>query len=132
MIRKGSNIFYFMMLQNGQFIDAIKKGCLARFCNQLCNPNVYVNKWVVNGKLRMGTFTKRRILKDEEITFDYNIDRYGAASQKCSCGEPNCIGFLGGKTQTDVASLLPQSYSDALGVSLSTEKKKMVKDEKGK
>ncbi|CCK69352.1 histone methyltransferase SET2 KNAG_0C02410 [Huiozyma naganishii CBS 8797] len=115
--------FYFMMLQNGQFIDATMKGCLARFCNHSCSPNAYVNKWVVNGKLKMGIFASRKILKDEEITFDYNVDRYGATAQKCYCGEPNCIGFLGGKTQTDAASLLPQSYADALGVSVSMEKK---------
>ena len=115
--------FYFMMLQNGQFIDATKKGSLARFCNHSCNPNAFVNKWVVNGKLRMGIFALRDIVKGEEITFDYNVDRYGAAAQKCYCGEPNCIGFLGGKTQTEAISLLPQSYSDALGISRSVEKR---------
>lgn len=133
--------FYFMMLQTGQFIDATIKGSLARFCNHSCNPNAYVNKWVVNGKLKMGIFAKRTIAKGEEITFDYNVDRYGASAQKCYCGEPNCIGFLGGKTQTDAASLLPQSYADALGVSASLEKKwiktkkaageKIIKNEEG-
>lgn len=115
--------FYFMMLQSGEFIDATIKGSLARFCNHSCNPNAYVNKWVVAGKLRMGIFAKRKILKGEEITFDYNVDRYGAAAQKCYCEEPNCIGFLGGKTQTDAASLLPQNVAEALGVKASEEKK---------
>lgn len=115
--------FYFMMLQNGEFIDATIKGSLARFCNHSCNPNAYVNKWVVAGKLRMGIFAKRNISKGEEITFDYNVDRYGATAQKCYCEEPNCIGFLGGKTQTDAASLLPQNIADALAVSSSAEKK---------
>lgn len=115
--------FYFMMLQNGEFIDATIKGSLARFCNHSCNPNAYVNKWVVAGKLKMGIFAKRKILKGEEITFDYNVDRYGATAQQCYCEEPNCIGFLGGKTQTDAASLLPQNIADALGVSSSMEKK---------
>lgn len=115
--------FYFMMLQSGEFIDATIKGSLARFCNHSCNPNAYVNKWVVGGKLRMGIFAKRNINKGEEVTFDYNVDRYGAAAQKCYCEEPNCIGFLGGKTQTDAASLLPQNVSDALGIRASQEKK---------
>lgn len=115
--------FYFMMLQNGEFIDATKKGALARFINHSCNPNAYVNKWVVNGKLKMGIFSKRKILKGEEITFDYNVDRYGATAQKCYCGEPNCIGFLGGKRQSDSASLLPQNYAIALGVNPTIEKK---------
>ena len=69
--------FYFMMLQNGEFIDATIKGSLARFCNHSCSPNAYVNKWVVKDKLRMGIFAQRKILKGEEITFDYNVDRYG-------------------------------------------------------
>ncbi|CCC71956.1 hypothetical protein NCAS_0I02880 [Naumovozyma castellii] len=114
--------FYFMMLQNCEFIDATLKGSLARFCNHSCNPNAYVNKWEVAGKLRMGIFASRKIIKGEEITFDYNVDRYGATAQKCYCEEPNCIGFLGGKTQTDAASLLPQSYADALGIKVSMEK----------
>ena len=25
--------------------------------------------------------------------------------QPCYCGEPNCVGFLGGKTQTDIAGM---------------------------
>lgn len=120
--QKGYQHFYFMMLQNGEFIDATVKGSLARFCNHSCNPNAYVNKWVVSGKLKMGIFAHRKILKGEEITFDYNVDRYGATAQKCYCEEPNCIGFLGGKTQTDAASLLPQNMAEALVVSVTMEK----------
>ncbi|SCU87474.1 LADA_0E04214g1_1 [Lachancea dasiensis] len=121
--RRSLKHFYFMMLQSGEFVDATVKGSLARFCNHSCNPNAYVNKWDVAGKLRMGIFANRKILRGEEITFDYNVDRYGAAAQPCYCEEPNCIGFLGGKTQTDAASLLPQNYADALGVVPAVEKK---------
>lgn len=49
--RRGLKHFYFMMLQTGEFIDATIKGSLARFCNHSCNPNAYVNKWAVAGKL---------------------------------------------------------------------------------
>ncbi|AMD20356.1 HDL388Cp [Eremothecium sinecaudum] len=120
---RGYKHFYFMMLQAGEFIDATEKGCLARFCNHSCNPNTYVSKWDVAGKLRMGIFAKRKIVKGEELTFDYNVDRYGATAQPCYCGEPNCIAFLGGKTQTDAASLLPQDYAEALSVTPAMEKK---------
>ena len=61
--QQGIRHFYFMMLQKGEFIDATKKGCFARFCNHSCRPNSYVDKWVVGGKLRMGIFSKREILK---------------------------------------------------------------------
>lgn len=114
--------FYFMMLKNDSFIDATVKGSMARFCNHSCSPNVYVDKWVVGKKLRMGLFSKRSIVKGEELTFDYNVDRYGAQSQPCYCGEPNCIGFMGGKTQTDAALLLPDGIAEALGVTPKQEK----------
>lgn len=119
---EGIKHFYFMMLQKDEFIDATKKGLLARFCNHSCSPNAYVDKWVVGKKLRMGIFAKRNIKKGEEICFDYNVDRYGANAQPCYCGEKNCIGFLGGKTQTDLARLLPQALADALGISAADEK----------
>ncbi|KAF3991601.1 hypothetical protein FT663_01472 [Candidozyma haemuli var. vulneris] len=114
--------FYFMMLTKDAFIDATDKGSLARFCNHSCSPNAYVDKWVVGDKLRMGIFAKREILDGEEITFDYNVDRYGAQSQPCYCGAPNCLGWMGGKTQTDAALLLPEGISEALGVTRAQEK----------
>lgn len=53
----------------------------------------------------MGIFTKRKVLANEELTFNYNVDRYGHDAQECFCGEPNCVGFIGGKTQTDIAGM---------------------------
>ncbi|RVD90260.1 uncharacterized protein DFL_001235 [Arthrobotrys flagrans] len=108
--------FYFMSIKVGEYIDATKRGCLARFCNHSCNPNCMVEKWVVGGKLRMGIFAKVKIEAGEELTFDYNVDRYGADPQKCFCGEPNCIGYIGGKTQTEASTKLPTLYLEALGL----------------
>ena len=53
----------------------------------------------------MGIFAKRNIQAEEELTFNYNVDRYGHDAQECYCGEPNCVGFIGGKTQTDIAGM---------------------------
>lgn len=60
-----------------QFIDATKRGGIGRFANHSCNPNCYVAKWFVGNRIRMGIFAKRAIQKDEELTFNYNVDRYG-------------------------------------------------------
>ncbi|ODQ79319.1 hypothetical protein BABINDRAFT_8273 [Babjeviella inositovora NRRL Y-12698] len=120
--KEGIRHFYFMMLQKGEFLDATKKGCLARFCNHSCKPNSFVDKWVVGLKLAMGIFASRAIRRGEEITFDYNVDRYGAQAQPCFCGEANCSGEIGGKTQTDAALLLPANYARALGVTHEQEK----------
>ena len=113
---EGIKHFYFMSLSKGEFVDATKKGNLGRFCNHSCNPNCYVDKWVVGDKLRMGIFADREIKAGEELVFNYNVDRYGADPQPCYCGEPNCTGFIGGKTQTERATKLSHTTIEALGI----------------
>lgn len=114
--KEGIKHFYFMSLNKGEFVDATKKGNLGRFCNHSCNPNCYVDKWVVGEKLRMGIFAERHVKAGEELVFNYNVDRYGADPQPCYCGEPNCTGFIGGKTQTERATKLSHSTIEALGI----------------
>jgi [histone H3]-lysine36 N-trimethyltransferase len=113
---EGIKHFYFMSLTKSEFIDATKKGNLGRFCNHSCNPNCYVDKWVVGEKVRMGIFAKRNIQAGEELTFDYNVDRYGADPQACYCGESICVGFIGGKTQTGRSVKLDSTVVEALGI----------------
>ncbi|KAL1894708.1 histone methyltransferase set2 [Sporothrix stenoceras] len=113
---EGIKHFYFMSLTKSEFVDATRKGNLGRFCNHSCNPNCYVDKWVVGNKLRMGIFAGRSIRAGEELVFDYNVDRYGADPQPCYCGEPNCTGFIGGKTQTERATKLSLATIEALGI----------------
>lgn len=114
--KEGIKHFYFMSLTKHEFVDATKKGNLGRFCNHSCNPNCYVDKWVVGNKLRMGIFAGRKIQAGEELTFNYNVDRYGADPQPCYCAEDNCIGFIGGKTQTERATKLSDATIEALGI----------------
>ena len=64
----------------------------------------------------MGVFAERKIAPGEELTFNYNVDRYGADPQPCYCGEPNCTGFIGGKTQTERATKLSTTTIEALGI----------------
>ncbi|PWY70188.1 SET and WW domain protein [Aspergillus heteromorphus CBS 117.55] len=113
---EGIKHFYFMSLSKGEFVDATKKGNLGRFCNHSCNPNCYVDKWVVGEKLRMGIFAERHIQAGEELVFNYNVDRYGADPQPCYCAEPNCTGYIGGRTQTERATKLSNATIEALGI----------------
>ncbi|GAA5971312.1 hypothetical protein JCM21900_004498 [Sporobolomyces salmonicolor] len=117
---EGIKHFYFMALDREVFIDATKKGGKGRFLNHSCNPNCYVAKWTIGRKMRMGIFTKRAIAMHEELTFNYNVDRYGHVAQECFCGEPNCVGFIGGKTQTDIGGM-DDLYIDALGITEEVE-----------
>ena len=68
-------------------------------------------QWTVNGELRVGFFTKRRILKGEEVTFDYKYERYGQQAQKCLCGSDGCRGWLGGEP-ADKENVVPASDED--------------------
>ncbi|KDN39839.1 SET domain-containing protein [Tilletiaria anomala UBC 951] len=113
---EGLEHFYFMALAREEYIDATKVGGKARFINHSCNPNCYVSKWHVGKHMRMGIFAKRPIIAGEELSFNYNVDRYGNDAQPCYCGEPNCVGTIGGKTQTDVAGM-DDLFIDALGIS---------------
>jgi histone-lysine N-methyltransferase SETD2 len=114
--QEGIKHFYFMSLSKGEFVDATKKGNLGRFCNHSCNPNCYVDKWVIGEKLRMGIFAERYVKAGEELVFNYNVDRYGANPQPCYCGESNCTGFIGGKTQTERGTKLSAATIEALGL----------------
>jgi SET domain-containing protein len=40
------------------------------------------------------------IAKGEELTFDYNFERYGDKPMRCYCGSRNCRKSIGGTQQT--------------------------------
>lgn len=91
---------YFMALRSDEIIDATVKGNLTRFINHSCEPNCETQKWTVNGDLRIGFFTIRDLQPGEEITFDYQFQRYGRKAQKCYCEAPSCRGYIGANEQT--------------------------------
>jgi SET domain-containing protein len=72
-----SRHFLHVLTTVNQFIDATKSGGIGRFANHSCNPNCYVAKWTIGNHVRMGIFAKRNIQAHEELTFNYNVDRYG-------------------------------------------------------
>ena len=123
---EGIKDFYLMSLGKGEFVDATKKGNLGRFFNHSCNPNCYIEKWVVGNKVRMGIFAKRTINAGEELGFNYNIDQYGADPQPCYCGESNCTGFIQVKTQTERAAKLRQIIINPITNEQNTPKEKAV------
>lgn len=87
--------YYFMALKSNAIIDATKKGNISRFINHSCDPNAETQKWTVNGELRVGFFSRKDIKSGEEITFDYQYQRYGKEAQKCYCDAPKCRGWIG-------------------------------------
>eukprot|EP01122_Echinamoeba_exundans_P010677 TRINITY_DN4048_c0_g2_i2.p1 TRINITY_DN4048_c0_g2~~TRINITY_DN4048_c0_g2_i2.p1 ORF type:complete len:613 (-),score=127.29 TRINITY_DN4048_c0_g2_i2:38-1798(-) len=91
--------FYFLTLDANECIDARRKGNWARFINHSCDPNCQTQKWMVNGEVRIGIFTMRDVLEGEELTFDYQFERFGSKKQRCLCGSANCCQYIGGKIE---------------------------------
>jgi len=75
--------YYFMALRGEAIIDATSKGNISRYINHSCDPNAETQKWTVNGELRIGFFSVKPIQAGEEITFDYQYQRYGRDAQRC-------------------------------------------------
>ena len=94
---KSSN-FYFLTIGDDVIIDAGVRGGNARFTNHSCAPNCHIEKWTVDGQVRIGIFANQTIPAGKELTIDYKYDRVGNVHrQACFCGEPNCAKFIGGR-----------------------------------
>lgn len=89
---KRSDSNYFIQLDGSNIMDATKKGNKARFINHSCDANAQTEKWIVNGKFRIGIFSRKLIKKQEEITINYN---WHQRPQKCFCGSSMCRGWIG-------------------------------------
>eukprot|EP01050_Picozoa_sp_SAG11_P002994 SAG11_NODE_160_length_14023_cov_23.003017_8_plen_426_part_00 len=90
-------------------IDAGPIGNLARFANHSCEPNMVMQKWNVNGTMRVGLFACKEIEPNEELTWNYNLDSFeGHNKLRCYCGAMNCSGFIGVKAAGEKGSLVPK------------------------
>lgn len=69
--------FYFMTLGPNRIIDATCKGNISRFMNHSCAPNCETQKWIVQGRLRIGLFAVKAVKAGSELCFDYKFVRYG-------------------------------------------------------
>ncbi|XP_055297716.1 uncharacterized protein LOC129566121 [Sitodiplosis mosellana] len=88
---------YVMTSSGNHLIDATQKGNLTRFVNHSCDPNAETQKWTVNGECRIGIFSKRPIQQFEEISINYQFERFGKDAQACYCESANCSGYIGSK-----------------------------------
>ncbi|CAK8674987.1 unnamed protein product [Clavelina lepadiformis] len=124
--------FYFMALGQDEVIDATTKGNTSRFINHSCDPNCETQKWTVNGQLRVGFFTIRNVAAGEEITFDYQFERYGKEAQKCYCGSSNCRGYLGKAPDDDDENKFEPVMQTVSSYAIDAERDKKNKRKKKK
>ncbi|ODM96183.1 hypothetical protein Ocin01_10498 [Orchesella cincta] len=102
--------FYFMALKSDAIIDATQKGNCSRFINHSCEPNCETQKWTVNGEVRIGFFAIADLRPGDEITFDYQFQRYGKKAQRCFCMADSCRGWIG--DEDDDAELAEEKEKD--------------------
>ena len=67
---RGETNFYMMEVNRNQVIDARYKGNVSRLINSACEPNCETQRWVDGGtgETRVGIFTLRDVLPNEELT----------------------------------------------------------------
>jgi [histone H3]-lysine36 N-trimethyltransferase len=118
--------YYFMALKSNAIIDATKKGNISRFINHSCDPNAETQKWTVNGELRVGFFSRKDVKAGEEITFDYQYQRYGKEAQKCYCGAGSCRGWIGENPLDD------EGADEEEAIEVDDSKAKKTKPRKGR
>ncbi|XP_075652282.1 histone-lysine N-methyltransferase ASHR3 [Castanea sativa] len=93
---RGAHNFYMCEIRKDFTIDATFKGNASRFLNHSCDPNCVLEKWQVEGEVRVGVFAARSIKIGEPLTYDYRFVQFGP-EVKCHCGAPSCQGYLGTK-----------------------------------
>ncbi|CAM9964050.1 unnamed protein product, partial [Choristocarpus tenellus] len=87
----GLRKLYMMQLGDDTYLDAKKKGGLARFVNHSCEPTCRLELWTAGGKLRCAIFALKDIPAGEELSFDYEWQKHELRPPtKCLCGATTC------------------------------------------
>ncbi|CAL4152375.1 unnamed protein product, partial [Meganyctiphanes norvegica] len=84
---------YMFRIDDDTVIDATMNGNAARFINHSCDPNCYSRVVDILGKKHIIIFALRRILRGEELTYDY---KFPIEDDKipCTCGTRRCRKYL--------------------------------------
>ncbi|NP_083550.2 histone-lysine N-methyltransferase 2B isoform 2 [Mus musculus] len=91
---KGIGCYMFRM-DDFDVVDATMHGNAARFINHSCEPNCFSRVIHVEGQKHIVIFALRRILRGEELTYDYKFPIEDASNKlPCNCGAKRCRRFL--------------------------------------
>lgn len=84
------------------FVDATKRGNVARFVRHSCEPNSRLEVWSVNGFYRVGIFALFDLNTNVEIT----VDRNGLLpfDVPCNCSSSKCKKIIRGSRRATIAS----------------------------
>jgi SET domain-containing protein len=81
---------YLLELPDGRVMDGSTSNDLGRFFNYSCDPSAHL-------EYRKGfplIISSRAIARGEEITIDYGFEPTEMTRFPCTCGKPNCVGYI--------------------------------------
>ncbi|CAM9641707.1 unnamed protein product, partial [Ectocarpus fasciculatus] len=91
----GTRKLYMMQLGDNTYLDAKRKGGIARFVNHSCEPTCRLEQWTAMGQPRCAVFSLRAMKAGEELSFDYQWEAHHLRENtKCLCGSPQCRGTI--------------------------------------
>ncbi|CAM9318137.1 unnamed protein product, partial [Ectocarpus sp. 12 AP-2014] len=91
----GTRKLYMMQLGDDTYLDAKRKGGIARFVNHSCDPTCRLEQWTAMGQPRCAVFSLRAMKAGEELSFDYQWEAHHLRENtKCLCGSPQCRGTI--------------------------------------
>ncbi|CAM9269809.1 unnamed protein product, partial [Phaeothamnion confervicola] len=92
---QGASRLYMMQLAHNQYLDAKRRGGIARFINHSCEPACRLERWRAGPHLCCAVFADRDMAAGEELSFDYQWSTHkGRKKTKCLCAAATCRGTL--------------------------------------
>nr|XP_053653886.1 histone-lysine N-methyltransferase 2C-like isoform X6 [Cherax quadricarinatus] len=85
---------YMFRLDDQRVVDATVTGGLARYVNHSCGPNCYTETIEVERDLKILIISNRKILRGEELAYDYKFDEEEDHKIPCLCGAENCRKWM--------------------------------------
>merc|ERR1719433_362724 len=91
---------YMFRLDDERVLDATMCGGMARYINHSCGPNCFTDTVEVERRtegpkdLHIIIFANRRILRGEELSYDYKFDFEDDNKIPCMCGAKNCVKWM--------------------------------------
>ena len=85
---------YMFRLTPDLIVDATMSGGMARYINHSCQPNCSADIVQTDRGHKIIIITGRRILRGEELTYDYKFDFEDDHKIPCLCGAPNCKQWM--------------------------------------
>ncbi|XP_068205977.1 histone-lysine N-methyltransferase 2C-like isoform X15 [Palaemon carinicauda] len=85
---------YMFRLDDQRVVDATVTGGLARYINHSCGPNCYTETIEVERDLKILIISNRKIIRGEELAYDYKFDEEEDHKIPCLCGAENCRKWM--------------------------------------